>query len=231
MAGTAPTRSVVAALDRDWEQLVAARPGPVAPAELEAVLEAAAQGCDATLHRLLLAAQGGDALAARTVLQSLLGRLVRMAARDPHAGVDDYVAHAWCVLTRYPLAARPVRIAANLTLDTLKEVLRERRGWRVRGSAEWVAGDRLVPLVEEDQVRTRWSGEQGRSAREVIAAGRRLRLIDEPAGRLLEHVYLEGLSGADAARRASSTPGSVRVRCSRAVQVLAAHADQLAEVA
>lgn len=222
-------RRIVDVLNADWRQLVESQ-----GAGLQTRVGRASQGCDETLHELLRAAQLGDVLAARTVLQSLLGRLVQMAARDPRSPVDDYVAAAWCVLARYPLAARPVRIAANLALDTLKAVRRESDGWsRGGGSLPWLAGGELEPLAEQEARRR--DLDHGAAARldavRVIEAGRRLRLLDEPAGRLLEQVYVRGLSGAEAARRHGSTAGSVRVRCSRAVQVLAAHAVELAEAA
>ena len=47
----------------------------------------------------------GDQLAGRVVLQALIGRMVRMAQRDPRAGIDDYLARLWCVINSYPLIA------------------------------------------------------------------------------------------------------------------------------
>ena len=58
----------------------------------------------------------GDQLAGRVVLQALIGRMVRMAQRDPRSSVDDYLALLWCVINNYPLQRRPVRIAANSSL-------------------------------------------------------------------------------------------------------------------
>jgi DNA-directed RNA polymerase specialized sigma24 family protein len=222
-------RRIVDDLNADWQQLVESH-----GADWDERVGPASRGCDVTLHALLTQAQLGDVLAARTVLQSLLGRLVQMASRDPRSPVDDYVAAAWCVLARYPLQARPVRIAANLALDTLKAVRRETDGWsRGGGSPPWLAGAQLEPLAEQEAQRRELDHGAAASldAARVIAAGRRLRLLDEPAGRLLEQVYVRGASGAETARRHGSTAGSVRVRCSRAVQVLAAHAIELAEAA
>lgn len=219
-------RRIVDVINQDWQQLVESH-----GAGLQDRLGRASRGCDVTLHALLTEVQQGDALAARTVLQSLLGRLVQMASRDPRSPVDDYVAASWCVLSRYPLAARPVRIAANLALDTLKAVRRETDGRG--GGGPWLAGVQLEELAEQEAQRRHL--DHGVSATvdalRVLEAGRRLQLLDEPAGRLLEHVYVRGLSSADAARHHGSTAGSVRVRCSRAVQVLAAHAVELAEAA
>ena len=66
----------------------------------------------------------GDQLAGRVVLQAVIGRMVRMAQRDPRAGIDDYLAQLWCAISSYPLQRRPVRIAANLSMDTLKARIR-----------------------------------------------------------------------------------------------------------
>ena len=236
--------AVVDLLDRDWRERLA-DPGPELDAwrrhhaaladlpDLGAVERRAATGSDAVLHALLVEAQRGDQLAQRTVLQASLGRMVRMAGRDRRSTVDDYVAALWCVVVLYPLAARPVRIAANLALDTLKAVHGESRWWP-RGSCEAVLpGDDLEPLLERSAQRAGLdhSAASALSAGEVIEAARRLRLIDDRASGLLHLVYVEGLTGQQAAARDSSTPGSVRVRCSRAVQKLAAHASALAEAA
>ncbi len=48
---------------------------------------------------------------------------------------------------------------------------------------------------------------------------------------LLHAVYVDGLSGVEAAARHATTPGSLRVRCSRAVHRLAEHAADVAEAA
>ena len=241
--GRSPYR-VVDDLDRDWRVLVAAdgavpqgwaaHPALAACADLDEVVARAARGDDAVLVALLGAAAGPDALAARTVLQAMLGRLVRMAGRDPRASVDDYVGALWCVIATYPLAARPARAAANLALDTLKEVHRDRRWGRAGPAPVWLPGEALETVLEHCWQRGQL--DHGRPAHEltaaaVIAAGRRLRLIDARTGALLHDVYVEGLSGREAAQRGGSTPGSARVRCSRAVRRLAAEAPALVEAA
>ena len=232
--------ALVDALNREWAALVDSHNGAVPDwaavaglGDLASVLAAARAGDDAVLRALLAAAQDGSVLAGRTVVQALLGRLVRMARRDRTAVVDDYVSALWCVLARYPLSSRPVRIAANLALDTLKVVHHDRQWMGRRAVAVWLAGEDLEPLL--DRV-PGCSGddpallpEPGASA--VIGAGRRLRLIDEPTSRLLHAVYIDGLSGVEAAARLGTTPGSLRVRCSRAVHRLADHAGALAEAA
>ncbi|CAA9328067.1 MAG: hypothetical protein AVDCRST_MAG61-2733 [uncultured Friedmanniella sp.] len=232
--------AIVDALNREWASLVDSHAGAVPAwggkvdlADLESVLAAARSGHDAVLRDLLSAVQAGNLLAGRTVLQALLGRLVRMARRDRTASVDEYVSALWCVLARYPLSSRPTRIAANLALDTLKAVHRDRQWMGRRPVAIWLAGEDLEQVL--DQLPGRDSGDPAvlpeHSATDLIGAGRRLRLIDEPTSRLLHAVYVDGQSGVEAAARHGTTPGSLRVRCSRAVRRLSDHAGALAEAA
>ena len=90
------------------------------------VLARVATAPDVVLGHLLREASAGDRLAARVVLQALLPKVVRMASVDRAAEVDDYVAAMWCEIASYPLARRPRSVAANLALDTLKAVRRQR---------------------------------------------------------------------------------------------------------
>jgi DNA-directed RNA polymerase specialized sigma24 family protein len=240
-----PPYRIVDDLNREWRELVDERgdalPGWARPhrelagcAGLEELVLRASRGQDDVLRALLVEAHGGTELAARAVLQAMLGRLVRMAGRDRRALVDDYVGAMWCVLAQYPLTARPVRIAANLALDTLKTVHQERR-WGERGTVTLrLAASDLEPLLELGLARATFNHAaelEALGAAQVIEAGRRLRLIDEGTGRLLHHVYVEGLSGLEAAARGGTSHGSLRVRCSRAVRRLATHADELVEAA
>lgn len=190
---------------------------------------------DTALHALLAEAAAGEQLAGRVVLQSMIGRMVQMAHRDVRAGVDDYVAALWCEIRTYPLALRPVRIAANLALDTLKSVHRDHR-WLVRGEVTtWPPGELLDELchLAGERASSGTGGVAGAEAeaQAVIATGRTLELIDEAAGSILTSVYLEGLTGAEAAERHHTSAGSIRVRCSRAVGRLAGAAGVLAEAA
>lgn len=240
-ARTSSSSSVVHALNREWQELVEGRPpeparwaerheGLPGCADLDALVHRASRGDDEVLRALVAEHHGGSPLAGRTVLQAMLGRLVRMAGRDPASGVDEYVGALWCVLTGYPLGRRPVRIAANLGLDTLKAVHRERRWGPAGAPPVWLPGEAWGPLVEPGVHRATLdhSAELGRvTASGLIEAGRRLRLVDPATSRLLEHVYVDGLSGREAAARSRTTPGSLRVRCSRAVRRLAEHAPAL----
>jgi len=231
-------------LNREWRQLLvehegqvvawaARHPGLAGCEDLQSVASRASRGCDATYHALLIEAHRGDQLAARTVLQGMLGRMITMARRDRQAALDDYVAALWCVIARYPLAARPVRIPANLALDTLKLVRRDLQWWSRPAAVVWLAGRELEPVLDQwfQRAEVDHAPAAGLGAAAVIEAGRRLELLDEATSGLLRQVYVEGLTSAEVAARQASTSGSVRVRCSRAVSRLAAHAALLADAA
>jgi hypothetical protein len=235
---TRASSRVVHALNQEWQDLVERRPPEVADWEvcgdLEGLLRRASTGDDEVLRALLTAFRAGSTLAGRTVLQAMLGRLVRLAGRDRVATVDEYVGALWCVLAQYPLTRRPVRIAANLGLDTLKAVHRDRRWGSSAGPPVGLPGAAWERLLEQTSRRVALdhAAEQGAvTASSLIDAGRRLELVDAATGRLLEHVYVDGLSGREAAARGGTTPGSLRVRCSRAVRRLAEHAPALLEAA
>jgi DNA-directed RNA polymerase specialized sigma24 family protein len=236
---------IVSALDQEWCELVRCCSGVVitwaerhpvlAQCEsLDEVLTVAKLQSDAALAVLVAEVSAGDRLAGRVVLQALIGRLVRMAQRDPRSGIDDYLAALWQVINSYPLSRRPVRIAANLSMDTLKTVSRERR-WPGRGDV------RLWPTPELFEDRMVPAGLDGSpigsaplvdvEAQRVLEASSLLQLIDGPDVALLRSIYADGLTGAQAARQFRLNVGTVRVRCSKAVRRLAAHAVELAEAA
>ena len=204
---------------RRWSGAAPALAGCGGPVD---VLGRVAAAPDAVLGHLLAEAAAGDPLAGRVVLQALLPKVVRMAAVDPAAAVDDYVTALWCEIAVYPLARRPVSVAANLALDTLKAVRRERHP-----AADVVTSPDVVLLAADrrpGQVLAASSGSAGTSAADVLALARQHRLVDHRTADLLRSVYAEGLSGESAARRHGLSPGAVRLRCSRAVKVLAGHA-------
>lgn len=236
---------IIDALDQEWCELVnrrsetvirwAARHPVLAPCQsLTEVLTAARLNSDPVLAALLTEVSADDRLAGRVVLQALLGRMVRMAQRDPRSSVDDYLACLWCVIKRYPLERRPIRIAANLSMDTLNAVWRERI-WLGKGEITlWPSGEALEELLQQ-------AGLNGSSCdasppidvevHRVLEAGSLLRLIDDSDAALLRGVYADGLTGDQAARRFRASAGVVRVRCSKAVRRLAAHAVALSNAA
>ncbi len=212
--------------------------GVVTPEDVRRRIEGAP---DAVLGVLLGAAGRGDTLAARVVLQAMLGKVVRMAAGDPRGTVDDYVAALWSVIATYPLAARPRQVAANLALDTLKVVRTERSGVL----REVPMGPAGLSRVVDQQSQTlpglgtgagsplAAGGRDGAplTAAGVIGSAQQQRLLDPATGALLLTVYADGLSGRAAAARHRTSPGALRTRCSRAVRMLSQHAGQLLDAA
>lgn len=192
---------------------------------LHHVLEAVRTAPDEVLTFLIRRYQLGDLTAGRTVLQSMLGKLVKMsytgsAAQETHA-LDDLVTHMWCQIALYPLAARPIRVAANLALDTLKAA---RRDWR-DGAEVPVPATAVIGALDAAQL----SSPSTPSAEGLIDAALRLGLITHTTHDILMAVYgPEGLSGDLAGQRWSCSAAAIRTRCKEAVRGrLAPHADQL----
>ena len=246
MVGTEQTRGwpaghVVGRLDAEWavlaEDAAAAeacrRWAALAPPltgcrTLAEVLAAVRTDPDVVLAALLGAAADGETLAGRVVLQAMLGKVVRMARVDPVGTVDDYVAVLWCVVANYPLVARPRQVAANLALDTLKAVQRERRPV----TEEQVQPGTVTRLLDEGSGTALWrTRADGATATSVLRRAEHWQLLDPGTGAVLRSVYVDGLPGRSAARRHHTSPGAIRVRCSRAVQRLARHAALLARPA
>jgi hypothetical protein len=236
--------TLVEALNREWHELVSS-PGVAASCwgdrhvalascrSLDDILSAVKVNSDPALGALLSEVSSGDRLAGRVVLQSQLGRMVRMAQRDPRSSVEDYLAALWGVINSYPLSRRPVRIAANLSLDALKAVTNDHQ-WLRRGVVTlWPpSSGSLEELLEP----VRLDGSPYDSlpsvdveVARVLQAGCLLSLIDDSEAVLLHSIYADGISGDRAARRFHLSAGTVRVRCSRAVRRLATHSVELAE--
>lgn len=230
---------VIAALNAEWEELVArhredvrgwaARHAVLAHCEdLDDVLVSIWSDADAVLYALLTRSGSGDHLAARVVLQAMLGKVVVLARRDTQANEQDYVVAMWCRIATYPLADRPVRIAANLAMDALKTV----HGERVTGppgvTMTLLPPERLVDWLHHAALGSQTSAATTLTATGVIETAEQLGLLDIATRDVLLSVYAEGLSGVAAAGRHRTTPGMVRYRCSRAVRRLAAHSAALA---
>jgi DNA-directed RNA polymerase specialized sigma24 family protein len=234
---------IVEALDREWCDLVRDRDEAVAHwgdrhevlapyRSLDEVLSGAKLNSDPVLAALLTEISLGDELAGRVVLQALVGRMVRMAQRDPRAGIDDYLARLWCVIGSYPLQRRPLRIAANLSMDTLKAVSREHR-WLGRGEVTlWPSSESLEGLLEPtglDGSRYDCQPPVDVEVHQVLEASSSLRLIEDADAALLRSIYGDGMSGTQVARQFRTSAGMVRVRCSKVLRHLAAHAVELAD--
>jgi DNA-directed RNA polymerase specialized sigma24 family protein len=172
----------------------------------------------------------GDTTAHRVALQRVVPPLVRRAARRarrhrlPLDGVlEDLLATAWVVIGEYPLDRRPLKIAANVVLDTEFGVFAEPSR----------TARNTVPVAPEDltAVRDRAGYDQREAAigepervledlphllREAIGHG----LATEDA-RLLAELFLFGMSVAEIAERDGVSRRWVRKRRLRAVRQIA----------
>lgn len=222
LAGWAIQEPVLAGCGRlaDVLETIRCRPDPVLGALIRLHQDRPAPAAGETTHESTAPGAGiaDGELAGRIVLQSMLGKLVLMSRRDPRHDVEDYIAAFWTRLCRYPLHRRPVRIAANLALDTLKDMTRDRD--RVQ----------LVPCGDAASSWADGADETGptMSASRVLHAACDLGVIDDETRHLLSSVYADGLSGRQAAEAFGLAPTTVRYRCSTAVRRLARHAQALA---
>lgn len=207
----------------DWSALVARTdlsdwtggPGPTRYTRLDQILVAIRRDPDPVLRWLLHRARAGCPLARRTVWQTMLPKLVRMARVDPHNRLGDYAAALWLQLDR----VNPYRhnLAANLALDTLKAVKADRGAREIAARPADPADLGQLPGPHSDEL----------SARRVLRTARELGLIDDITARVLTSVYADGLTGKQAAARHATSPTAIRYRCSRGVRHLARHADRL----
>ena len=197
---------VVDALNRDWSVLADRHRGLVARwalryeafidcVSLDDVLFAVQLRPDAVLRALLTEVSNGDELAGRVVLQAMIGRMVRMAIRDPKASIDEYISALWCQIQNYPLASRPDRVAANLSMDTFKSLRREQRGCFTTRSCSGRRRCSWMNSAREPGATWNLDGTEAKddvSARDILQAGCRHHLIDAETQILLESIYLEG---------------------------------------
>jgi DNA-directed RNA polymerase specialized sigma24 family protein len=171
--------------------------------DLDGVLDLIRQHPDDVLAALLRLGAGGQPLAHRVVLQTMLGMVVRLCAGRP-ALLPDAISELWLAIADYPLERRPRAIAANLA-------------WTVRRALQTAAPPAPPPPEPPEP-----------DAASVLADARRLRLIDDVTHRTLWTVYVAGLTSQQAAEVLGTTAGAVRWRCSHALRRLAGRARLLA---
>ena len=232
-------------LNAEWQQLVegdqsrvtewaATRPALSRCTDLSDVLGEIGADPDRALAALVALALNGDSLAGRVVLQTMLGKMVRLAQAHPDVGVDDFVSALWCRIRSYPLTRRPKRIAANLAWDSRKDVLAGLPTRRFEISAgswsestwEHVLHQRTASeLLDHNDFAARLDADR------VIATARVIGVIDQATAALLHTVYIEGASGRYAALRHQTTPAMVRYRCSSALRRMARSAAAITEAA
>jgi hypothetical protein len=259
------TTTLTGRLNREWAQLVA---GPAAAAALrrwaltcpaltqlstlddvlslvadaDADADADATVRDAVLLALIEAAQAGDALAGRTVLQTMLGKAVRVAGtvarRDDVRGDQEEalaraVAALWQAIATYPVALRPARVAANLALDTVAVAQRGHTGsshFR-RSYRELPVADvgSVGPAVQHDGGPDDVRGPADAQLLTVLAWAVRASVLDLDDAQLLVRVYSVDEHGRPADGRAVAAQAglswpALRQRCRRLAQRIGAAA-------
>lgn len=174
---------------------------------------------DRILLALLREAHDGDELAGRTVLQLMLGKAVRIAAR--HCGRDsrESLEHAavgalWTTIATYPIVRRPARVAANIAMDTLRAVCGE------------LAHDRTEAPTEPDALARATRAEPAASPAdlelvELLAWAVDAALVTAADATLIVDIYAPAAGesgGAAAAERHGLSWPAARQRASRAVR-------------
>lgn len=212
---------------RRWRDLDPALAGLCGVADLEAAL--GRRDNDDVLRALMRLCRSGDAVAARVLLQGLLGIAVGLARRTTHhVGGDREEAEARAVLElldllhTVPLTSR-CRIADRIALDLLRRLTREAR----RGGTEVSTG----AAQDVEDVAVAHHGARGQSddahgspdradllVLHVLAAGARAGTIRADEARLLWEVHSpagpDPVAGMAAAH--GLAPAAVRQRVSRA---------------
>ena len=232
--GLSPTSAIAVA--RWGRQHPALAPHASLGAVVDAIDDADGAGTDVLLGALIATFQAGAQLAGRVVLQAMLPKLTRMTVATSPTSSDDtwaedrrhiIVAEFWTVLTGYPLARRPTRVAANLALDTLHRVTAGRRaptetamdltapGGETTRSPVWSS----TPQRVDDDA----GCEQGRELGAVLAWAREHDLVSEADAALITTIYsrpsTHGAFESEAAHL-GITAAAVRQRCSRAVRAI-----------
>jgi len=206
----ATSRSLIARLNQEWEQL---RCEPAewlsSPVPLDDVLLSIRPNPDDVLRELITACQNGHSLAGRVIVQALLPKLILLSRSYPYPPVDLLVSALWVRIANYPLHRRPTSVAANLVLDTKKDVVSEARATPV------------PPVLLAD------TAEPGPTAQSVLAAARRMQLATPKTLAIMEHVYIAGLSSQRVAELHAISSTAVRRRCSDTIQRLRDNRDAL----
>ena len=196
MAGCSTTSS---RYDADWAALSdTTLDAPLSVTTGEALVRARLEG-DPWLAQLIAAAQGGDELAGRCVVQAVLGRIVAIARRDSRLDVDQLVGALWLRIHAFPLERRPRAIVSNLVLDARKDAAAE-----------------LRPLPVPPPANPRRHG----VAANLLVEAVRIGVLAAPIAEVMSSVYVLGLSGEAAARHHGVTPTTVRWRCSAGMRRL-----------
>lgn len=171
------------------------------------------QQCDELLWPLLKLAVEGDELAARTVLQAMLGVFSRLGHRARLRGLDDPAETAlealWSAILTYPLHRRQ-RVAANLAGEALGML----------PMADHHLEPRPAP-VHEDSPAQEAQAPDTEEAAALLLWARRHRVLNAAELELLTEVYMHGTPSAAVATAQGLSDVATRKRLSRATSKLA----------
>lgn len=204
--GAESAATVSAALD-GWRR--DPRSGLRTVGALSGILAAVERAPDQVLGFLIAAAQTGDGVAGRVVLQALLPKLVLIARSQQRAQLpmEEVVSEACAILWErvacYPLASRPAAVAANLALDTLKTLRRQHHSPEPPTPVAFLSN--AVSTASHAAVSDELAA--------VLTNACRLGVIEPEEAVLLTRVYQYDQTEACAFELGVS-PGAVRKRCS-----------------
>ena len=233
--------AVWTSLNSDWAALCEARAGQPLPPSWTAVLpdrvdcrlddlrRLVGERDDAVAGALIRLTQGGDHLAGRVVVQALLPKLWAMSRRDNRHDMGDYVDVAWTRLMTYPVDQRPGCILVNIALDCLKLLTRQDGHFGRETCVTWLT-EPATPAPPRVN-RPLWGDADTSSVREYIDA--LLDLADRDgwaspkATAVLRSVYIDGMSGYEAAARHAISHDMVRYHCSHTIKSLRTHRQEV----
>lgn len=181
----------------------------------------ASTASDVALLELVRRAQTGDTSAGEQVLAAMAFPLACMARRSTSSTLAVLVSTAWFVIIGFN-TERTEKVLTNLVLDTLKQVTRDRVSRWDENITDHVHDPQREPAAPQGPT-------PAEEARLAIDAAAELELIDERTTRILQAVYLEGMSGREAASHTSTSHDMVRYRCSRALRLLRSRQQELVE--
>lgn len=252
-----PTTGIIGELEEEWHQL-----GPTSPAELMAWRKQPGPLCaardlehalaiiwaspDASLATLIAAAQSGDQLAGRVIVQAFLPRARRLVAKvgktAPHLYAEaalNAVEALWELIATYPLDRRPQRIASNIALDLLKRISNDRYKGRDLWSKDGAnrpllsierprecASDAAEYLPELDEAATMPSVDD--ELADLLQLATATGVITTDQADLLRAYYATGQTSAEIAGSLGIAQTALRHRAEAARRALTVHAAELA---
>jgi len=200
--------TIVAQLNCEWEDIRFERAEWLTPSpSLDEVLTSIRFNSDRVLTDLIMACHMGHPQAGRIIVQALLPKLILMSRTYPCPSVEHLVSALWIRISTYRPDRRPTSVAANLTLDAKKDVVKE---------------DREIPVLPF------LTAVNDMTADKVLTTARSLRLATEESLAIVEKVYVDELPRNQVAQLLDMTDEALRRRCSDTVRRLRDNRELLA---